>query len=317
MEFRESKLTDIPVLIELSRSFDTSPYSFDKNIFRITNSTYPAFAKDMLSSTSAVSIIAEDKDKAVGYITFSINHPLSQTLGKSIGSILLLAVQENYRGRGIGKSLVKKALASLLLKGAGLITVGTDIYNYPAIHIYEDCGFHLRMGWHIFRHYFKHESHMKHQSEKIKPLNLNDIDLFLNEIIRPISIQKERGIDNKKLKEYLSENARRSLLKGKTEGYVYEMNGKPAGFIHIGKDEIGKKTIQTDKQVYKILDLIALKKFKETWIETELLNDIKFRLKDYCLLELWMDAENSTLIHAAEDAGYHLSYTGLAFHYIK
>ncbi len=317
MTYRESVNSDMPELIELSRLFEKSPYLFDPHMKEISLLNYPAFAYDMLLSPNSVSIVAEENGSIAGYVNYSINRPLSDAVNCRIGSILLLAVHNDFRGKGIGKRLVEKALDNLLKTGAKIITVGTDFYNYPAIQIYESCNFHFRMGWHIFRFYNNGKNIESCLNEKIRIPEPAEIDRFLGKLSRPVSLLKERLIDKKRLLDYLADNARRSLYKGKTGCYVYGPKGNTSGFINVGSDEITRRTLQTESQVYKILDVIAEEGKKQVKTETELLKDIKSRLKGYCLLELWLDAENTHLLEAAEDAGFHLSYTGVAFHYIN
>ncbi len=314
MIYRDSVNGDIPELIELSRLFDTSPYSFDKHLTSITDTTYPAFAYDMLLSPTSSSFVAEENNEVIGFITYCMNLPLSIAAGKKTGSILLLAVHPSHRGQGIGRHLVTIALERLCGINAEIITVGTDLYNYPAIQIYESSGFRFRMGWHIFR-YYQGNGRAGTLSEHIAPPDGPEIEIFLQNLSRPVSLLKERNSDRGGLLEYLIDNARRSLYKGKSKCFIYWQGKDPAGFINIINDDICRKTLMTDKTAYKILDVIVLNKYKEKGIEAEMLNDIKTRLNDYCLLDLWLDAENAGLIEAAEDAGFHLSYSGAAFHY--
>ncbi|GEM_PF-1294908 len=316
MIYRDSINGDIPELIELSRLFDTSPYSFDTHISSITKSIYPAFAYDMLLAPSSMSLVVQEGDRIIGFITFSVNLALSNAAGKKTGSILLLAVDPNFRGQSIGKQLVKNALDRLLKTGTEIVTVGTDLYNYPAIQVYESCGFHFRMGWHIFRYYSTGEDQTPSLNKNIVLPEGTEIENFLRGLSRPVSLLKEKNYDAVRLKDYLIDNARRSIYKGKSKCYIYKRGSKNAGFINITEDDICKKTLKTDKFIYKILDVIVIDEYKGNGIEAEMLRDIKARLEDYCLLEVWIDAENSELIEAAEDSGFHLSYTGAAFHYI-
>jgi ribosomal protein S18 acetylase RimI-like enzyme len=315
MIYRESVNGDIPELIELSRLFDTSPYSFDRHIKEITDSTYPAFAYDMLLAPASETIVAQENDSLSGFITFSFNFPLSNATGRKTGNILLLAVTPEFRGKGIGKRLVEKAMEKLGSLGVKTVAVGTDLYNYPAIQVYESCGFHFRMGWHIFRYYPGSDGNSSRMNREIGPPEGPEIESFLKNLSRPISLLKERNYSRALLLDYLTDNARRNIYKGKSKCYILRSGSKPAGFINITTDDICKRTLMTDRTVYKILDVIVAAEFKNREIEAEMLSDIKSRLEDYCLLELWIDAENAELIDAAEDAGYHLSYTGAAFHW--
>ncbi len=315
MDIRKAQENDFSRIMELSHNFNTSPFTFDKRLESISRNIYPAFAWDMIHSASSISLVAEEK-YITGFITVSINTPLSSAAGKKIGNILLLVVDENRRNEGIGSLLVRKALGLLFTLGAGIITVGTDIYNYPAVHIYESSGFKLKMGWHIFR-FYKDEDHAKrHIFENIDTYD-SSLDLFCEGYSRPVSLLKEKAIDREKLRAYLLENFKKSILNKSINALQYYERNKPSALITFAKDEIAQKTLQTDQPVYKVLDLIVLEEARGRNIEKRMLIDITARIYDYCLMEIWIDSENSGLIQAAEDAGFRLSYTGLTFHLVS
>lgn len=57
------------------------------------------------------------------------------------GYIGMLAVQKEYRGKGIAKKLVKKAITEMIKEGADEVTLETEVVNIPAITLYENMGF--------------------------------------------------------------------------------------------------------------------------------------------------------------------------------
>ncbi len=316
MIIRKAIPNDFPRLIELSRGFTMSPYAFDKRLAKICPNIYPAFASDMIHNVNSISIVAEDTN-IKGYITVSINNALSSAAGKKIGSILLLAVEPVSRSKGIGKILAQKGVALLLTMGAEIITVGTDIYNYSAIHIYESCNFKFKMGWHIFRYFPEFGINKKHVLDNIDVYHTQSLDEFCKNFSRPVSLLKEKNIETGRLKEYLTENFKKSIINGTTTALQYFNRNKPVGMITIAKDEIGQKTLQTNKSVYKILDLIVLNDSSGENTEKKLLQDITSRIFDYCLMEFWVDAENASLIQTLESSGFRLSYTGLSYHLVR
>ncbi|MGA2142630.1 MAG: GNAT family N-acetyltransferase [Brevinematales bacterium] len=240
MIYRDCVNGDIPELIELSRLFETSPYSFDRHIKSISSFTYPAFAYDMLLAPASETVVAQENDKLTGFITFSLNLSLSNVSGRKTANILLLAVDPGFRGRGIGKILVEKALERLSGSGVKTVTVGTDLYNYPAMQVYESSGFHFRMGWHIFRHYRTGEGVPGgvRINPDIVPPEGPEIESFLRNLSRPVSLLKEKKYNKTALMDYLTDNARRNIYKGKSKCFIYRAGSKPAGFINITTDDI-------------------------------------------------------------------------------
>jgi dTDP-4-amino-4,6-dideoxy-D-galactose acyltransferase len=81
-------------------------------------------------------IIAKLKEKIVGYVTFRIES-LDE---KAFGVIDLIAVEKNYRGRGIGRMLVNEGIKKFCRRIDSLY-VSTQISNIPALRLYEGLGF--------------------------------------------------------------------------------------------------------------------------------------------------------------------------------
>jgi len=57
------------------------------------------------------------------------------------GYIGMLAVQKDYRGKGIAKKLVKKSINEMIEQGADEVMLETEVVNIPAITLYENMGF--------------------------------------------------------------------------------------------------------------------------------------------------------------------------------
>ena len=55
-----------------------------------------------------------------------------------------LAVNENYRGQGIGRALMERAIEWAKARGFSGITLETQDNNVPACRFYASCGFELR-----------------------------------------------------------------------------------------------------------------------------------------------------------------------------
>lgn len=57
------------------------------------------------------------------------------------GYIAMLAVDENYRKRGIGSTLVRRAIQEMIAGNADEVVLETEITNKPALQLYEALGF--------------------------------------------------------------------------------------------------------------------------------------------------------------------------------
>lgn len=137
----ESYLFRRPSKKLLSLCFQAGLYSrfkvdrnFKNNEFKIV---YTAWLKNSLNKKIALDLMVYKKDKKiVGFIT----------LGKknSVADIELIAVNENYRGQGIGKKLVKAALKRAFRFGFRKMQVITQMDNVSACKFYENFGFKLK-----------------------------------------------------------------------------------------------------------------------------------------------------------------------------
>lgn len=90
----------------------------------------------LINLPSCVMLVAEEHDKIIGLLTMWVR----LTLFHGAGSALIdeLIIDELYRGRGVGKNLVKKAFDEAKLRGCIEIEVSA---NQEAIEFYKRCGF--------------------------------------------------------------------------------------------------------------------------------------------------------------------------------
>lgn len=121
MKIRELAYTDYNQVIEIwKKSFSNN---FDKNI----NTTY-------LSDPSSVTLVSVDNDTITGVASLHIIKKLTRTLGL----IEDVAVNENYRGKGIGKKLVEKLIEIASEKGCDKTVLNSSEKNSE---FYEKIGF--------------------------------------------------------------------------------------------------------------------------------------------------------------------------------
>ncbi|WP_423750850.1 ribosomal protein S18-alanine N-acetyltransferase [Salinirarus marinus] len=82
-------------------------------------------------------LVATDGSEVVGYTVSDVtpNH------GRDIGHVKDLAVRRDERGRGVGRRLLDRALASLAVGGAHLVKLEVREGNDAARSLYRDVGF--------------------------------------------------------------------------------------------------------------------------------------------------------------------------------
>lgn len=94
-------------------------------------------------------IVAELEGKLVGYTLFFYNY--STFLTKPGIYIEDLFVLPEYRGQGIGKSLVNAVAKLAIEKGCGRVEWSVLDWNAPAIAFYENMGADILPDWRICR----------------------------------------------------------------------------------------------------------------------------------------------------------------------
>ena len=94
--------------------------------------------------------VAEDKDELIGFCWTKIHgaHPHSHTGGdndhghEALGEIYVLAVNPDYKGKGIGRDLTITGLNYLKYQGLNNVMLYVGVENKPAFKLYKSLGFH-------------------------------------------------------------------------------------------------------------------------------------------------------------------------------
>jgi ribosomal protein S18 acetylase RimI-like enzyme len=103
------------------------------------------WAKNSVLGTAADAVIVatDDQDHPVGFVTCKLNHDTLEALGKSVGTIVLVATCESARGQGFGQRMTEQALNWFFHSGVDVVEVGTQAINGPAAKLYQRSGFQL------------------------------------------------------------------------------------------------------------------------------------------------------------------------------
>ncbi len=113
-------------LYSVSRVYNDPLISQDK-----ADKFYIKWIENSILGQAADLVLAWDQDgKILGYVTL-----------KKTGSIPLIGVSKQARGKGIAKELVKASLFKFKQWGVGEVIVETQMANIAALRLYQDCGF--------------------------------------------------------------------------------------------------------------------------------------------------------------------------------
>jgi len=88
-------------------------------------------------------ILASSQGKTIGYCWTEAERDQGSSTGKRKGRIYMLGVDTDYRGKGLGKKLLRAGLLHLRNKGRDLIDITVDSQNIVAVTLYRSLGFQL------------------------------------------------------------------------------------------------------------------------------------------------------------------------------
>lgn len=88
-------------------------------------------------------VVAEDENGLLGYVTCKISHDTNDVLGDLVGTVVLVGVSRNARGKGVGRAMSVGAMKWFREQGCAVADVGTQLANIPASRLYESCGYRI------------------------------------------------------------------------------------------------------------------------------------------------------------------------------
>lgn len=146
-EFEHSFLSkdEIEMCMNLAKnSFNHSRFNVD-SIFDATRvrEMYSAWMLDFIGRENNYIIALKDHNKLVGFCAFSKGIDLYEMNGvvPKHGFIALIAVDEQYRGRGLGKYLINKSKMHLKAIGINLLFANVDLSNESSLNTFQAAKF--------------------------------------------------------------------------------------------------------------------------------------------------------------------------------
>ncbi len=134
LQIKKAKKEDIDKFIEVYKSayknIKKYAYRKDRNI--------KWYFKWLLKRDENGVFIAEMNGEAIGFVACDSNW---QGFYENVGEIHEIVVKDEYKGKGIGKKLIKKAEEYLKSRGHRVIELWVGEENYYAIRFYERLGY--------------------------------------------------------------------------------------------------------------------------------------------------------------------------------
>jgi GNAT superfamily N-acetyltransferase len=124
---------------------------------RTIRGIYPEFFGDYSRKLRRGSLfVAHHEGRAIGFlfIAWLRGPPYFDALVAPAAEIDEVHVRGEYRGRGVGTSLVRRALREAIRRGCKAVYLETDDFNLAARRVYERCGFRyhnlvIRYRWRV------------------------------------------------------------------------------------------------------------------------------------------------------------------------
>ena len=135
---------DVPLIARLIRALAEYEHLLDH-----VKVTEEDLARCLFRKRVAEALIAECEGEAVGFALFF--HTFSTFVGKPGIYIEDLFVLPAFRGRGLGKALVKEAARIAVTRGCGRLEWSCLDWNEPSIRFYRSLGAQPLEEWTMYR----------------------------------------------------------------------------------------------------------------------------------------------------------------------
>ncbi len=263
--------------------------------------------------------VYEENNTVLGFIIYGVDNGSSSFSGKKIGSIILLAVREQYQNKSIGYNLIKYVLDLFDRMNFDLITVGTDADNISALNAYQKLGFKTILNWVTLRLY---------RDDKKKPIAIIDkssIELrFENnravarEVMDKIDFKKtnsllyDNKIESKNILEKIKNSVSADIENNNILFYSILLNRTVIGFTVI-KHDIHLSNY-SEAVFQRIEDIHILPNLKENIkvlkaVINQLLNNHPFDI-----VEILLPSNRYNLINACVDEGFDFVHSATVLH---
>lgn len=140
---------DVAALGDLGIALMRTHYAFDARRFLAPTQDdaagYARFLQSQLDDDASIVMVAEQRDRIVGYVYAAVE-PLSwKELRDECGFIHDLLVTDAARGRGAGEGLLNAAIEWLGERGMPRVVLGTAAQNENARRLFDRRGFRPTM----------------------------------------------------------------------------------------------------------------------------------------------------------------------------
>jgi ribosomal protein S18 acetylase RimI-like enzyme len=315
MEIDFFRNEDYNALADLTkRSFALSAYTVDRHLPRPLHGEvfFQTVVTRALRENSNACLVARKRDVPLGYIIYGVDLDLSQKFGVTLATIILFCVDEAHRRQGVGRNLLARAIGLLKSRGVELLTVGTDCNNLPALTLYQQAGFIMRLTWGAWRLYPGFVPATAQSAQSAQTANglrfiswtgeENALELC-RQIERPLSYFRDSRLPLRglvRLRKLLAANLRKDIEDQSTSALIACGTGfwgeRPLGLLAYEEEGAIEKFYnleQLEKRVYRVSDVIIARNARGQGIASRLVQNFCAQtLPGAFFIEAWAAANN-------------------------
>lgn len=136
--------TDADETAALARTYAYDRFHSDPFISReLADDLHAAWIRSFcVRHEAGVVLVADDNSGLLGFVSCSLQ-PDTARLGRTVGTIGMVATAERARGRGVGYATTMAALQWFREQGCEIVEAETQLRNIAAWRLYQKCGFGL------------------------------------------------------------------------------------------------------------------------------------------------------------------------------
>lgn len=139
MKIRDARPTDLDRLLELYTLLE-APYGDAPSVSATTNGAAEDLFTRVLLDPNQQTLVAEVYDEVAGTLVLAILPNLAHG-GAPYAMVENVVVDEEYRGEGVGKALMKEAMKRARAAGAYKLALCSNLERTEAHRFYEALGF--------------------------------------------------------------------------------------------------------------------------------------------------------------------------------
>ena len=138
-------MEDIPAITNLGESLTALHKGFDPEYYTFDEEGFSASFSDWLNSQiplpSSLFLVSIENGKVIGFLSGFIKYLFPWYKIKKVGHISFTMIDENFRGRGIGRSLFFEAAGWFKQQDLNYIELYANEKNSMGLEFWKSCGF--------------------------------------------------------------------------------------------------------------------------------------------------------------------------------